>query len=154
MTNVVPDSRSYVHSKCGQSTEVGGGDFGNMAAPVPGMNRTMCVACGGAFPIEEFRWEDTNEEILAYYERHRQRIPALTQILCSRPVGLAVIFGGFLLGIMIGIFAGSLLGVTWGVVVGAVAAIIGALATLIIWDAIEQRLLCSALQVPNVRYLK
>ena len=154
MSETIPDSREYVHRTCGKVTEVSGGDFRNMAAPVPGMKGTMCAACGGFFPVSEFTWADSNEEIVAYYERHRARVPALTCLLCSRPLGLAIIALGFLAGIGIGVWAGYALGIIWGLLIGVVASLAGALATLLIWDGIEQRLLHSALGVPDVRCLK
>lgn len=154
MSEQVPDSRAYVHSQCRESTRVDGGDFRNMASPVPGMVKTMCSKCGQAFPVSEFRWEDTGENIDAYYERHRARIPALARLLCSRPFNVAILLIGLLSGIACGAWCWSPLGVVWGIAIGVVASLLGAIASLVIWDAITGRILSRSLDVPDVRCLK
>lgn len=154
MTQEVPDSRLYIHNKCGEVTEVGGGDFKNMAAPVPGMPRTMCAACGGIFPTTEFKWEDSGEQITAYYERHRQLVPASIAFLCSRAVSGSIMFGGFLAGIALGVWIGMVSSILWGLLAGVVLALVLAVGVIIVWDAVSTRILSNALKVPDVRCLK
>ena len=154
MNEHVPDSRSYVHSRCGETTEVDGGDFRNMASPVPGMVKTICSKCGQAFPVSEFQWEDTGEGITAYYERHRARVPALPSLLCSRQFSTVILLIGFLAGIALGGWCWSALGIVWGIVVGVVSSLVGAIASLVIWDAVTARILSRSLNVPDVRCLK
>lgn len=154
MSEQVPDSRSYVHSQCGETTEVDGGDFRNMASPVPGMVKTICSKCGQAFPVSEFQWEDSGEGIDAYYERHRARVPALPRLLCSRQFSVAILLIGLLSGIALGVWSWSALGIVWGIAVGVVASLVGAIASLVIWDAVTGRILSRSLDVPDVRCLK
>lgn len=154
MTGKIPNSRSYIHNKCGEVTEVDGGDFKNMASPIPGMNWTMCAACCGYYPVSEFKWADSNEEILAYYARHRARVSAFTSLICSRPFSIVIILFAFLAGIGIGIWSGFALGLVWGILIGLVASFVGVIATILIWDSIETRLLNHALGVPDVRCLE
>jgi hypothetical protein len=150
----VPSSRSYIHDKCGETTDVDGGDFKNIACPVPGMKGTMCAACGSMFLISEFKWADTGEPILAYYERHRARVPALTKLICGRRFGLAVWLIGFLAGIGFAIWCGSHLGWIWGILIGLVSSLVGLFATILIWDSITDNFLHKALGVSDVRCLK
>lgn len=154
MSEEVPESRSYVHTKCGEATEVDGGDFKNMASPVPGMITTVCSNCGGTFPVEEFQWEDTGEGIADYYERYRVRVPALVRWVCSRQVSIACLLMSFLLGIALGIWVWNAKGAVWGVAVGVVASLAGAIAGLVTWDAVSARILSRSLNVPDVRCLK
>jgi hypothetical protein len=150
----VPSSRSYIHNKCGQTTDVDGGDFKNIASPVPGMTRTMCAACGSVFPISEFKWADSDEEIVAYYERYRAQVSPYTRLICSRQLSLATLSLGLLTGSGIGIWSGNSIGLIWGIVIGFVASIVGVIASLIIWDMITSRILNKALGVPDARCLK
>ncbi len=154
MAQEIPNSRSYTHRKCGEVTEVDGGDFKNMAAPVPGMPRTMCAACGGIFPTTEFKWEDSGEEITAYYERHRQFVPASVSFLCSRAVSGSIMFGGFLAGIALGVWIGMSSSIIWGVLSGLFLAPALAIGIIVVWDAVSTRILSNALNVPDVRCLK
>lgn len=154
MSEQVPDSRSYVHSQCGETTEVDGGDFRNMASPVPGMVKTICSKCGQAFPVSEFQWEDSGESIAAYYERHRARVPALPRLLCSRQFSVAILLMGLLSGIALGVWSWSALGIVWGIAVGVVASLVGPIASLVIWDAVTGRILSRSLDIPDVRCLK
>jgi hypothetical protein len=154
MKDQIPDSRLYVHRQCGETTEVDGGDFRNMASPVPGMIKTICCKCGKAFPVSEFQWVDTGEGIAAYYERHLARVPALPRLLCSRQFSTLILLIGFLSGIALGGWCWSVLGIVWGIVVGVVSSLVGAIGSLVIWDAVTARILSRSLGVPDVRCLK
>lgn len=150
----VPSSGSYIHEKCGQTTDVDGGDFRNLMKPVPGMRGTMCAACGEMFLINEFKWADTGEPILAYYERHRAKVPALTKLLCGRKLGLMVWLLGFLAGIGFAIWCGGHLGWIWGILIGLVSSFVGLIAAILIWGTFEEYLLNRALGVSDIRCLK
>ncbi len=151
---VIPKSRSYVHDQCGHVTEVDGGDFKNVSCPVPGMKGTMCAACGSLFPISEFKWKDSDESIEAYYARHRVRVPAMTRLICSRPVSIAIVLIGFLAGIGLGVWIWNSFGVCLGLVGGVISSLIGFVASMLIWDSIRSRLLSTTFGVPDTRCLK
>ena len=150
----VPSSRAYIHDKCGQTTDVDGGDFKNVASPVPGMKGTMCASCCGMFLMNEFKWADTGEPISAYYERHRAQVPALTKLLCGRKLGLIVWLLGFLAGIGFAIWCGSQLGWIWGVLIGLVSSFVGLIAAILIWSTFTDSLLNKSLRVSDIRCLK
>jgi len=154
MDTEIPDSRSYVHKTCGEVTEADGGDFKNLACPVPGMIGTKCGACGQMFLVSEFHWEDTGENLTDYYERYRAQVSGFMRLICSRQLSIAMLVIGLLAGIGIGIWSGMSLGVMWGIIIGFVATLICGLAGLIGWDMMTARLLSGALGVPDLRCLK
>ena len=125
-----------------------------MASPVPGMVQTICSRCGHAFPVSEFKWQDTGESISEYYDRHRAQVGALSSLLCSRQFSVVVLLMGFLAGIAMGAWCWSALGILWGVILGIVLTLAGAIASLVIWDAVTARILSRSLNVPDVRCLK
>lgn len=150
----VPSSGSYIHDTCGQTTDVDGGDFKNLKKPVPGMRGTMCAACGSMFLINEFKWADTGEPILAYYERHRANVPALTKLLCCNPLGLTAWLLGLLAGIGFAIWCSSHLGWIWGILIGLVSSFVGLIAAILIWGTFTDYLINKALGVSDIRRLK
>jgi len=154
MSDGIPESREYVHVGCGQITQVTGGDFKNVASPSPGVVKTMCSACGTYFPISEFKWEDTQEDIVSYYARYNAKVPAFIHQICSRKLGVALLLVGLLAGIAVGVWSGNALGILWGIVIGIVASLIGMLVGINIWDGMGHRALRRALGVPDVRCLK
>lgn len=154
MTESIPESRAYVHDRCREVTTVDGGDFRNMAAPVPGMLKTVCAHCGSAFPVSEFRWEDTGESIADYYERHRRQLPALPRWLGSRRFSIAALAMGFGGGIALGVWCRNALGAGWGILIGLIAALVGAVMAVVIWSMATEWALSRALRVPDVRCLK
>lgn len=118
------------------------------------MIKTICCKCGKAFPVSEFQWVDTGEGIAAYYERHLASVPALPRLLCSRQFSKIILLIGFLSGIALGGWCWSVLGIVWGIVVGVVSSLVGAIGSLVIWDAVTARILSRSLGVPDVRCLK
>lgn len=154
MSDNIPVSRCYVHSKCGNTTEVDGGDFKNVASPVPGMVKTVCSACGMPYPVSEFQWEDSGESLPAYYERYRARVPALTRRLCSRQASVVMLLVGFLIGVALGVWSWNALGAIWGTLIGVISSLVGAIASLVVWDSMQGRLLSRSLGVVDVRCLK
>lgn len=92
MTDVIiPESRTYVHSQCGQETEVGGQAFEVVSNPMSSMEQTQCSNCGSMYPISEFSWADTGETISAYYARHTTNASNRQRFLCSKRFMVVVI---------------------------------------------------------------
>ena len=152
--NGIPESRNYIHDLCGEVTEVGAGDFKNMAAPVPGMLQTICSRCGRAFPVSDFHWEDTGENIVTYYDRHRAKTSAFVRMLCSRKISVLVLCLGILGGLAIGVWCGNSLGLVWGVLIGFLATLVCGISALVIWDGCTNWIVSRALGVDDVRCLK
>jgi hypothetical protein len=88
---IVPESRTYRHSRCQHETEVGGQSFEVVSNPMSSMEQTHCSTCGAMFPIAEFVWTDTDESISDYYARHTSGATALQRFLCSKKFMVAVI---------------------------------------------------------------
>jgi hypothetical protein len=113
-----PDSRPYVHERCGQVTLVSGDDFSRLANPFTFVSQTYCVACGAFVSLRSVAWADTGESIAAYRRRLRAEAP------------LSVKLAGWLLGPLAGLLIGA--GVGWlitpqdlkGPVVGGVAGLV------------------------------
>ena len=154
MADQIPHSRLYIHNKCGEVTEIGGGDFKNVASPVPGMVTTMCSACGKMFPISQFKWADSDEKIVAYYARHRARVPSPTKRLCSRPIRIAIMMTGFLAGIGFGFWVRNMFVAAGDFLPIVVSSVIGAIGSLTIWEGITNRVLSRSLGVPDIRCLR
>jgi len=154
MRDVIPESRAYVHRRCGEVTEVSGGSFRNLASPVPRINFTLCVDCDDFFPMAEFEWEDTAEGIEEYYARYRKRIPATVQFVGSRSFGSLLAVMGLLLGVATGIWCARTFGTSAGIVVGCFGTVAGARAGRRIWSIVGSRMLARALDVPDLRCLR
>jgi hypothetical protein len=88
---IVPESRAYTHSRCGQETLISGQSFEVASNPMSSMERTFCTTCGSMFPISEFAWADTGETIEDYYARHTARATSLQRFLCSKTLMVALI---------------------------------------------------------------
>ncbi len=87
----VPESRVYRHVRCDSETNVDGQSFEVVSNPMSSMEQTFCCACNAMFPITEYEWVDTDENLAAYYERHTLTATDLQRFLCSKKVmvGLA-----------------------------------------------------------------
>jgi hypothetical protein len=100
-------SRTYVHTVCGGATTIDGPDFAVVSNPLDYMKRSYCAVCENQFPVSELRWQDTNETIASYYERHRRNVSPIVNAIAKRSRGFFV-YGGLLwciiLGLMIGLF--------------------------------------------------
>jgi len=71
----VPNARVYIHERCSQGTQISGSDFSRLCSPgttIP----TICASCKRAFPLREFRWEDTGENVADYTQRLERLLPA------------------------------------------------------------------------------
>lgn len=125
----IPESRAYRHVKCGNDTVVSGQPFELVSNPMSSMEQTQCSSCGAMFPMSDFEWSDTSENISDYYTRYTKDATDLQHFLCSKKfmVGIILIaavmtasgvyllvandsiltrlicfFGGFMIGAMIG----------------------------------------------------
>lgn len=125
----IPESRAYRHVKCGNDTVVSDQPFELVSNPMSSMEQTQCSSCGAMFPMSDFEWSDTGENISDYYARHTKDATDLQRFLCSKKfmVGIILIaavltasgvyllvandsiltriiclFGGFMIGAMIG----------------------------------------------------
>lgn len=57
-----PLRHSYVHLTCGETTTMGNAIAETYARDPYFYSGTFCAHCREHFPLEEFRWEGTNEE--------------------------------------------------------------------------------------------
>jgi hypothetical protein len=73
--NPAPDSRPYVHDRCGQITVVSGHDFSRLANPFAFVSQTYCVVCQTFVSLRSVAWADTGESIAAYRRRLRAEAP-------------------------------------------------------------------------------
>jgi predicted nucleic acid-binding Zn ribbon protein len=101
-----PTHRSYVHSTCGEVTTVNGDEYLGLCSPMmlwlavlP--QRTMCVHCNKAAPLDQFAWEDTKETLAAYRSRLRGTMS---------PVKWVGVYVFRVLLILLGVTAGILVG--------------------------------------------
>lgn len=94
----IPQSRTYRHLKCRELTIVSEEAFSAISDPLSDMTRTWCNACNAHFPLSEYEWADTGENITDYYARHGARATKLERFLCSRRFLVIVAVLGFLAG--------------------------------------------------------
>jgi hypothetical protein len=87
----IPESRTYRHVQCGNETLVSGQSFEVVSNPMSSMEQTMCSACGKMFPIADYEWCDTGENLADYYTRHTTSATDLQRFLCSKKFMVAVI---------------------------------------------------------------
>lgn len=87
----VPESRTYRHVQCGNDTLVSGQPFEVVSNPMSSMEQTQCSSCGAMFPISDFEWSDTGENLSAYYARHSTNATDLQRFLCSKKFMVALI---------------------------------------------------------------
>ena len=128
--------RGYIHRSCGAETLLESPELQAVADPLARMKRTYCAECEGIFPIAEFAWSDTRENISDYYRRYQGQVSPWQRFLASR-LGMFVIAGAL---VWFG-FSGSLvLGSFWVLLIGLLLAI-GSLAahTLVVGPWILKR---------------
>ncbi len=123
----IPESRAYRHVQCGSETVVGDESFKVVSNPMSSMERTFCSSCGTMFPIAEYEWADTGENLAEYYARHTQSATDMQRLLCSKKsmmalIGLGVVLtaAGFYSLVRNDAFATQAIVVFTGVVIGAV----------------------------------
>lgn len=114
-----PTGRGYVHTRCGDETWVDENHFTHICDPFRPCTGTYCCTCADFAPLNEVRWADTGENILAYRKRLRAQTPALLRVwrygagfLAGGAVGAVVgLLTGFaLVGMLVGAVGGYLLG--------------------------------------------
>jgi hypothetical protein len=71
------EGRAYVHQKCQQSSIISGDDWIGLCNPFCQTSATICSHCNNAFPVKEFVWADTQENVLTYIRRVRRQTPIL-----------------------------------------------------------------------------
>ncbi|TWU59314.1 hypothetical protein Poly51_21020 [Rubripirellula tenax] len=91
--DLVPESRAYRHITCGSETVVGGQSFEVVSNPMSSMEQTKCSMCNAMFPISDYVWADTDENLSDYYARHTTTATDLQRLLCSKKmmVGLVAV---------------------------------------------------------------
>jgi hypothetical protein len=87
----IPDSRAYRHVQCGNETLVSGDSFQVVSNPMSSMERTFCSTCNSMFPIADYEWCDTGENLADYYARHTTSATDLQRFLCSKKFMVALI---------------------------------------------------------------
>lgn len=60
---VRPVRRTYTHRACGMNTTMGQAIAETYARDPKFYNGTFCVACGGHFPLDQFVWKGTDEQV-------------------------------------------------------------------------------------------
>lgn len=86
----IPESRTYRHVECGDETVVSGDSFEVVSNPMSSMERTWCSSCEEMFPIAEYQWDDTGENLADYYARHSKSATDLQRFLCSKKFMVAL----------------------------------------------------------------
>lgn len=146
--------RGYIHNACENTTFVTDDTFKAVADPLPGCVSTFCSHCAKQFPVADYQWADTGENLADYYRRHQEKVSGLGKLWISRWFGLgvpaAVAIGMATLGIWLLVRGSGFLGVLvlmFGFTMLPLAAIIG-------WRMGCQAILKSALGVSDPRELK
>tara|TARA_R110002073_G_scaffold334669_2_gene524669 strand:- start:15 stop:467 length:453 start_codon:yes stop_codon:yes gene_type:complete len=67
--------RAYIHQKCQQSTVISGDDWIGLCNPFTQTSATICSHCNNEFPVNEFEWADTHENVMTYIRRIRRHVP-------------------------------------------------------------------------------
>ncbi len=71
------DGRAYVHTRCQQTTVISGDDWLGLCNPFSQTSGTICSHCNNGFPVKEFEWADTRENVMSYVRRVRRQTPLL-----------------------------------------------------------------------------
>lgn len=103
-TPQIPESRIYRHVKCDDLTIVAEHAFANVSNPMADVTRTWCNRCNSFFPMSDFAWADSNENITDYYARHSTKASNLDRLLCSKKCMIALAVTGLCLGLVGGYF--------------------------------------------------
>lgn len=70
-----PNSRVYVHKRCGTATLVSGDDFRRLVDPFSPVQVTYCASCRKMESLDKVAWSDTGEPIAAFRRRLRDATP-------------------------------------------------------------------------------
>lgn len=100
----IPESRDYRHVQCGTETVISGDAFEIGSNPLSDVTRTWCATCDAFFPVSEFEWSDTGENISDYYSRHSASATKLDRFFCSKRFMVICAITGFILGAVGGYF--------------------------------------------------
>jgi hypothetical protein len=76
-----PDSRPYLHEKCGGVTIISGYQFGRITNPFHYVPQTMCAECQKAVSLKSVAWVDTGEPISRYRRRMWRASPRALKTL-------------------------------------------------------------------------
>ncbi len=68
------------------------------------MTRTWCSQCSSFFPVSDYEWADTGEQITDYYARHAAKATSVERFLCSKKFLVASVVIGLLLGVFVGLY--------------------------------------------------
>ena len=98
----IPESRTYRHLKCEQETNISGQPFEVISNPLSDMTRTWCNSCESFFPLSDYEWADTGENISEYCSRHSANATQLQRFLCSKKCLIILAVLGFVLGAALG----------------------------------------------------
>jgi hypothetical protein len=131
-----PTARVYVHRRCGEMTQVSGGDYSHICDPFWPCTATFCCGCNGMVPLSDVRWEDTGEPISDYRRRLRSKTPGLVQ---AWRFGLGFAAGAAIgsgIGLLIGLAGATLQNLIRFVVAGGV---IGAVVVYLVGTMILNR---------------
>jgi hypothetical protein len=60
---VRPVRNSYVHATCGTLTKMAGDLAETYARDPKFYSGTFCVGCRGHFPLDQFKWDGTDEQV-------------------------------------------------------------------------------------------
>lgn len=121
-------SRTYIHSTCGEATEISNPEFQAFANPLAEMEETHCSHCEIADSITQFQWADTGECIADYFARHRKNIPPEALEKTSQQQVIRYAVRGAVIGAIIGIALGTATGMATSLLIGIIS---GAVLTLI-----------------------
>jgi hypothetical protein len=76
---------------------VSGQSFEVVSNPMSSMERTFCSTCNAMFPIADYEWADTGENLADYYARHTKNATDLQRFLCSKKFMVALVALGVVL---------------------------------------------------------
>ena len=71
------NGRVYIHERCKQGTMITGTHWRGLCNPFSQTSGTICSHCQRAFPVKEFMWADTQENVLTYLRRLRSETPVV-----------------------------------------------------------------------------
>ncbi len=79
---LTPDSRPYIHDKCGQITVISGYQFKRITNPFEFiLSQTYCAGCQKVVRLKTVAWADTGETISRYRRRMWRTSPLAIRLL-------------------------------------------------------------------------
>jgi len=98
MKQSIPQSRAYRHLMCESVTVIAEDSFTVISNPLSDMTRTWCTYCDSYFPLSDYEWVDTGENISQYCARHSASASQLQRFLCSKTFWIICAVTGFMSG--------------------------------------------------------